>query len=310
LVIENTDIKGNFLTGARSNNGAGIFAGTTATLNNVNVLNNFANVTGSNGGGIYKSRSTGSGLDLFINGGTVIGNQAYQGGGVYLGNTSTLVSSGAITTNIALEGVAGSGGGVWCASADNVEISAGSVIGNTPDEISCIANADLSKVIVKKVTDPGTSTNIFDFSTNYGDGFNLGNGQLNDSGPLAPTSENGGVPYSVSESVPEGWILVSTTCSDGSDSAAIELSAGEIVTCTFQNLKKGKIIVEKFTDPGTSTEVFGFSTNYGEGQSPRAFLKDGYWSPRPVLTAATRRPLSFWPVRWSRVRSRTCKKAK
>jgi len=27
-------------------------------------------------------------------------------------------------------------------------------------------------------------------------------------------------------------------------------------------------------------------------QSPRAFLKDGYWSPRPVLTAATRRPLS------------------
>ncbi|NEZ05036.1 hypothetical protein G4Y73_12830, partial [Wenzhouxiangella sp. XN201] len=41
--------------------------------------------------------------------------------------------------------------------------------------------------------------------------------------------------YAVSENVPDGWQLDSATCDDGSPVNAIDLGAGESVTCTFIN---------------------------------------------------------------------------
>ena len=41
--------------------------------------------------------------------------------------------------------------------------------------------------------------------------------------------------YSVSETVPSGWIQESATCSDGSPVSNINVSAGETITCTFRN---------------------------------------------------------------------------
>jgi hypothetical protein len=35
--------------------------------------------------------------------------------------------------------------------------------------------------------------------------------------------------------IPDGWKLTGVTCSDGSQPDAIDLSAGETVTCTFNN---------------------------------------------------------------------------
>jgi hypothetical protein len=35
--------------------------------------------------------------------------------------------------------------------------------------------------------------------------------------------------------VPDDWALISSTCSDGSDPAAIALDPGETVICTFAN---------------------------------------------------------------------------
>jgi len=43
--------------------------------------------------------------------------------------------------------------------------------------------------------------------------------------------------YSVSESVPGGWSQVSATCSDGSPTSNVGVSAGETVTCTFVNTR-------------------------------------------------------------------------
>ena len=85
-------------------------------------------------------------------------------------------------------------------------------------------------VVVKEVASDFDGSVSFDFAASYdGDGFSLADGQQNDSGDLAPGT------YSVSESVPDGWSLTSATCDDGSQTSAIEVSAGETVTCTFVN---------------------------------------------------------------------------
>ena len=55
--------------------------------------------------------------------------------------------------------------------------------------------------------------------------------------------------YSVSESVPSGWEQTGATCDDGSDPSSIDVSAGEVVTCTFSNRKLGKIVVVKDAIP-------------------------------------------------------------
>ena len=52
--------------------------------------------------------------------------------------------------------------------------------------------------------------------------------------------------YDVAETVPAGWNLVSSTCSDGSGPTSIGLSAGETVTCTFHDAReKGAILITK-----------------------------------------------------------------
>lgn len=54
--------------------------------------------------------------------------------------------------------------------------------------------------------------------------------------------------YSVSEIVPSNWYLDSATCSDKSPITAIDLSAGENITCTFNNVKYGSISGRKLHD--------------------------------------------------------------
>ena len=118
-------------------------------------------------------------------------------------------------------------------------------------------NVQRGNIIVKKVTDPKDSTQLFDFEASYdGDGFQLKGGEQNDSGALVPGT------YSVSETVPTGWDLTDASCSDGSAPSKIELAAGETVTCTFTNVQRAKIIVKKVTNPTGSSQVFDFEASY------------------------------------------------
>ena len=69
--------------------------------------------------------------------------------------------------------------------------------------------------------------------------------------------------YSVSETVPAGWDLTSATCvssiGDTEGPGAIELDAGETVTCTFNNRKRANLIVEKQTTPDGASGSFTFT---------------------------------------------------
>jgi hypothetical protein len=109
---------------------------------------------------------------------------------------------------------------------NSVEVAAGA-------EVLCTFTNSLKKgrIIVKKVTDPIDSEQLFTFSPSYGDRFELMGGEQNDSGELDSGS------YSVSEDMPLpfGWEQTRATCDDDSNPSQIELGPGEVVTCTFVN---------------------------------------------------------------------------
>lgn len=69
--------------------------------------------------------------------------------------------------------------------------------------------------------------------------------------------------YDASETVPPGWNLTSATCDDGSPVSAIDLAAGETVTCTFTNTAQATLIVAKETAPDHSSQEFKFTKTSG-----------------------------------------------
>ncbi|GIV76815.1 MAG: hypothetical protein KatS3mg050_1209 [Litorilinea sp.] len=87
------------------------------------------------------------------------------------------------------------------------------------------------KVVVVKQTQPEGSTGQFSFAGSFGP-FTLGGGQSQAFGGLAPGT------YQVAEQTPAGWVLVNATCDDGSTPDAIQVDAGETVTCTFVNRRQ------------------------------------------------------------------------
>ena len=133
-------------------------------------------------------------------------------------------------------------------SPSSIGLSAG-------ETVTCVfTNEKDAKIIVEKQTLPNADPQVFHFDASYDEGgFNLSDGQSNDSGDLAPGT------YSVSEDVPAGWALTSAVCTDESNPASISLAAGEVVRCVFTNTKRGTIIVEKQTLPDGTPGTFAFS---------------------------------------------------
>src|SRR5207244_1947393 len=96
--------------------------------------------------------------------------------------------------------------------------------------------------------------------------FSLKNGQQQTYSNVTPGSG-----YSVAETVPSGWDLTSSTCSDGSPVSNIDVSPGETVTCTFTDRKRGTIIVMKVTDPSPYPSNTSYSFTAASRLAPSAF---------------------------------------
>src|SRR5439155_1479145 len=128
-------------------------------------------------------------------------------------------------------------------------------------------------IVVDKVTSPAGDPTSFSFSTTgtgYA-GFSLTDAAAPNDQTLAPGS------YSVSEAVPAGWDLTGLSCASslgtstvtttappvagpGTATASITLAAGDTVTCTFTDTKRGQIVVDKVTSPSGDPTSFSFST--------------------------------------------------
>jgi hypothetical protein len=131
------------------------------------------------------------------------------------------------------------------------------------------------RIVVRKDAVPDDAQ---DFSFTAGGGLSPGSFQLDDDGNVDPTLSSTrtfgaaeGSGYSISETVPSGWVQVSASCDNGSPISSIAVTAGQTVTCTFTNQKRGKIVVVKDAVPDHSQD---FSFTAGGGLSPRSFQLD------------------------------------
>src|SRR5678815_1108494 len=118
-------------------------------------------------------------------------------------------------------------------------------------------------IVVDKVTVPSSDPQSFNFDAgggSYAD-FSLTDAAAPNDQTLAPGN------YSVSETVPGGWDLTSSPCvssiGDTETIGALELDAGETITCTFTNTKRGHIVVDKVTNPSGDPQSFNFDANGG-----------------------------------------------
>src|SRR5207249_1027761 len=124
-----------------------------------------------------------------------------------------------------------------------------------------------------KVTSPSADPTSFTFNTTGTGyrGFTLPAAAPPNDQALSPGS------YSVSEAVPAGWDLTGLSCvsslgtstftttappvaGPGTATASITLAAGDTVTCTFTDTKRGQIVVDKETSPSEYPTSFSFST--------------------------------------------------
>ena len=121
-------------------------------------------------------------------------------------------------------------------------------------------------IIVAKQTEPAGSNVSFPFTRSWGAGFSLRDGQSQTFTDLAAGSG-----YSVSESLPSGWVQARATCSDGSPATNIDLAAGETVTCTFVNRQLATLIIRKQTQPSPAPAGTSFAFTASAGLSPTSF---------------------------------------
>jgi hypothetical protein len=133
-----------------------------------------------------------------------------------------------------------------------------------PGETILVTFTDTKRgqIIVDKVTDPSGDPTSFSFSTTGAgySSFSLTDAAAPNDQQLVP-----GI-YSITELVPTGWDLSSLSMVDPSndssaagDTATLTLGAGETILVTFTDTKRGRIIVDKVTDPSGDPTSFSFS---------------------------------------------------
>ena len=121
-------------------------------------------------------------------------------------------------------------------------------------------------------------------------------GTFSFSGPIASVTTAGNTgtvgldvapgTYPVAETVPAGWALTSASCDQGRTLPNVVISAGQTVTCTFNNTKLGKIIVTKQTLPASSSQQFTFDGSWS-GAGTDLTLSNGQSGDSGFLTPGT-----------------------
>ena len=102
------------------------------------------------------------------------------------------------------------------------------------------------RIIINKVTIPSPDPTDTSFSYTAGGGLTPTSFSLKNGESQTYNDVFAGSGYSVAETVPANWELVSAVCDDGSPVSNISVSPEEVVTCTFTNqLQTGAIQVTK-----------------------------------------------------------------
>ena len=282
--VQKFDSAGNFIatwgTGPSSATGnfdtpAGIAVDFLGNVYVTDAGNNRVQKFDSNGGFITTWGSSGTATGQFNN---PYGVAVDNGGEVYVADQSNHRIQVFAATGMFLDefGTQGSAGGQFQSPAGvAVDGSGGVYVLDTGNHRVQKLTADTSAIVIRKDAQPDDPQD-FDFTT--GGGLSPASFQLEDEGvdcaglsPSRTFAVDPGSGYSVSETVPTGWDLDSATCDDGSPPSNIDVSAGEIVTCTFVNRKRGRIVIVQDSLPDHPQD-FGYSA--GPGLTPSTFTLD------------------------------------
>ncbi|MCK6626130.1 MAG: hypothetical protein L6R45_13270 [Anaerolineae bacterium] len=141
------------------------------------------------------------------------------------------------------------------------------------DNLTCtFTNQNFGTIIITKATQPISDTQVFSFTSDIPG--NLSFALDTDTGdPTQPISQTftNLTPgdYFVQEDALSSWDLTDLTCADpsgntttnlGTRLANINVAAGETVSCTFTNTKRGTIVIQKDANPTGDPQVFTYTT--------------------------------------------------
>jgi len=176
-------------------------------------------------------------------------------------HTSGLVRSG--TFSIAQSPLP-TGWDLTSASCDDGSLPG--AVGVAPGEtVHCTFTHTLrGTIVVDEITLPAGDPQSFNFSLTGGpDAVNQSFSLTDAAAPRGSGTVRPGT-YAVAQAAPgAAWDLTSVVCSDGSAVGAVQLAAGETVTCTFTNVKRGHVRVDVVTTPSADPQTFGFGVTGG-----------------------------------------------
>ncbi|HRW50760.1 MAG TPA: hypothetical protein P5333_24750 [Caldilinea sp.] len=125
-------------------------------------------------------------------------------------------------------------------------------------------------------------------------------------GPFSLTTTNGAASrsftglasgtYSISETVPVGWVQIPTACDNGDLPASVTLAPGETVGCTFTNLKLGKLVVIKQSVGGEGTFQFGGTVGSFSLKTANGLAKKDFFDLAPGTYAITETVPAGWEL--------------
>ncbi|OGG35190.1 hypothetical protein A2363_03910 [Candidatus Gottesmanbacteria bacterium RIFOXYB1_FULL_47_11] len=178
------------------------------------------------------------------------------------GDTGT---TGFITVNAGGYSVSEAGQTGWDLTSSSCDSGtpAGFTVTNGGSVTCTFTNTKRATVIIQKNTTGGDGT--FNYTGTGANG-------LPGSFDITTSSSAGsqtytvtpGVQYGVSETVPSEWKLTSSSCTSGTP-ASFTPTAGQTITCTFNNIKRSHLIVQKTTIPAGDPATFSISATSSTG---------------------------------------------
>ena len=200
-----------------------------------------------------------------------VGANSANGGTIQPGETVTVSFHVIVNPNIAVN---------WISNQANIDYNGqttGDPYSGVSDDLSTAAADDPTVLTVtlptitirKSIT--GASRQ-FDFSSADSDLDAISLTPATNGSSSSSAFSKGAASYTISEDALADWGLVSITCAGDSDggstvdlanrSVDIDLDPGEDIICTFENIEKGKIIINKLTSPSGLADSFRFSPSY------------------------------------------------
>jgi hypothetical protein len=137
--------------------------------------------------------------------------------------------------------------------------------GNAGDEIECVfTNTKRGRILLEQVVLPAGDPQVFDFLLTGGpDEVSIGRA-LADADPVHEFALLRPGVYTLDQADSGSlWDLASAVCDDGSPVEAVSLQPGETITCTFVNIKRGRIVVDQVTQPAGDEQLFDFALTGG-----------------------------------------------